>query len=147
MEEIQSFDFYLCILFMKSTMYKMKIVILEVQEIDYDILASLDSMCQTRDEMLRIRNDEVGLDGIITAAVEKCSFGIDAHYEFSKKQSRRRPPRRIDENADNGVIPQFNQHYHQEMFKVIDRLVSDINDTHNYVPIIVVPVLPNKISN
>ena len=79
LEKIQSFDFYFSILFMKSIMYKMKIVILEVQEIDYDILAGLDAMCQTRNEMLRIRNDEVGLSGIIIAALEKSSsFGIDA---------------------------------------------------------------------
>ena len=52
LEKIQSFDFYLSILFMKSIMYKMKIVILEVQEIDYDILAELDAMRLTRDEML-----------------------------------------------------------------------------------------------
>ena len=134
LEKIQSFEFYLSILFMKSIMYKMKIVILEVQEIDYDILAGLDAMCQTRDEMLRIRHDEVGLNGIITASLEKSSsFGVDAHYEFSKKHRLRRPPRNIDENADNGVIPQFNQHYRQEMFKVIDRLVSDINDNYKYV--------------
>ena len=150
LERIQSFDFYFCMLFTKSIMYKMKVVILEVQEIDYDILASLDAMCETRDEMLRIRNDDVGLDGIITAAVEKCSsFGIDVQYEFSKKHRPRRQPRRIDENADNRVIPHFNQHYRQEMFKVLDRLVSDINDAHNYVSDIVVPVsvlLPNKIA-
>ena len=52
LEKIQSFDFYLSILFMKSIMYKMKIVILEVQEIDYDILAELDAMRLIRDEML-----------------------------------------------------------------------------------------------
>lgn len=148
-EKIQSFDFYLSILFMKSIMYKMKIVILEVQEIDYDILAGLDAMRLTRVEMLRIRDDEVGLNGIITAALEKSnSFGIDAHYEFSKKHRPRQPSRRIDENADNGVVPQFNQHYRQEMFKVIDRLVSDINDSFKYVSDIVVPVtvlLPSNI--
>ena len=71
------------------------------------------------------------------------------HYEFSRKHRPRRPPRSIDENADNGVIPQFNQqHYRQEVFKVIDRLVSDINDNYKYVSDIVVPVtvLPSNIS-
>ena len=52
LEKIQSFDFYLSILFMKSIMFKMKIVIIEVQEIDYDILAELDAMRLIRDEML-----------------------------------------------------------------------------------------------
>ena len=103
----------------------------------------------TRDEMLRIRGDEIGLNGIITAALEKStSFGIDAHYEFSKKHRPRQPPRRIDENADDGVITQFNQHYRQEVFKVIDRLVSHINDSFKYVSKIFVPVtvlLPSNI--
>ena len=89
------------------------------------------------------------MNGIITAALEKStSFGIDAHYEFSKKHRPRQLPRRIDENADNGVIPQFNQHYRQEMLKVIDRLVSDIDDSFKYVSNIVVPVtvlLPSNI--
>ena len=91
LDKMKSFEFYLSILFMKNIMYKTKIVVLEVQEIDQDILASLDVMRQTRDAMLRIREDDLGLDGIVAVAAEKCkSFGIDAEYEFSKKHRRRR---------------------------------------------------------
>ena len=107
-------------------------------------------MRQTRDAMVRIREDDLGLDGIVAAAVEKCnSFGIDAEYEFSKKHRPRRPPRRIDENADNANVPLFSQHYRQEMFKVVDRLVSDMDDINNYLSNIVLPVtvlLPQKIA-
>ena len=57
-------------------------------------------MRPTRDAMLRIREHDLGLDGIVAVAAEKCkSFGIDAEYEFSKKHRRRRPPIRIDENT------------------------------------------------
>ena len=50
--------------------------------------------------MLRIREHDLGLDGIVAVAAEKCkSFGIDAEYEFSKKHRRRSPPIRIDENT------------------------------------------------
>ena len=119
---IKSFEFYLSILSMKNIMYKTKIVVLEVQEIDQDVVASLDVMHQTRDAMIRIREDDLGLDGIVTAAVEKCkSFGIDAEYEFSKKHRPRRPPRRIDVNAENANVPLFSQRYRQEMFKVPSR--------------------------
>ncbi|CAB4023525.1 Hypothetical predicted protein [Paramuricea clavata] len=112
----------------------------EVQEIDKDILASSDVMHQTGDAMIRIREDDLGLDGIVTAAVEKCnSFGIDAEYEFSKMHRPRRPPRHIDENTDNANIPLFNQ----EIFKVLDLLVSDIDDTNNYFSNI---FLPQKIA-
>ena len=130
-------------------MYKTKSVVLEVQEIDQDILASLDVMRQTRDAMLRIREDDLGLDGIVAVAAEKCkSFGIDAEYEFSKKHRRRRPPLRIDENTNNANVPLFSQHYRQEMFKVVDRLVSDIDDINKYLSSIVLPVtvlLPQKV--
>ena len=64
LDRIKSFEFYLSILFMKNIMYKTKIVVLEVQEIDQDILASLDVMRQTRDAMLRIREDDFGLDAL-----------------------------------------------------------------------------------
>eukprot|EP00795_Rhopilema_esculentum_P002687 gene2687-895_t len=68
-EKLQSFEFHLSILFMKKIMYKMKIMVLEVQEIEQDILSSRDALCHTRDAILRIRNDEIGLDGILKLAV------------------------------------------------------------------------------
>ena len=46
------------------------------------------------------------------------------------------------------VIPQFNQHGHQEMFRVSGRLVCDISDIHYCVSSVVVPVtvvLPHRI--
>lgn len=71
---------------MESIIYKTKIAVLEVQEVDQHILASLDVMGQTRDALIRIRRDDLAMDVIITAAVDKCqSFGIDPEYEFSKK--------------------------------------------------------------
>ena len=61
----------------------------------------------------------------------------------------RRPSRCIDENVDNANIPLFNQHYRQEMFEVVDHLVSDMDDINNYFSNIVLPVtalLPQKIA-
>ena len=152
LDRIKSFEFYLSLLFMKDIMYKTKIVVLEVQEIDQDILASLDVMRQTRDAMLRIREDNVGLDGIISAAADKCkSVGIDVDYEFLKKHRRRKLPKRFDENTENASAPAplFNQHYRQEMFKVVDHLVSDIEEVSEYLSNIVLPVtilLPKNIA-
>ena len=100
--------------------------------------------------MLHIRDDDLGLNGIVIATEQKCeSFGIDAQYEFSKKHRPRRPPSRIDENADTASAPLFTQHYRKEMFKVIDRLTSDIDDIIKYISSIVVPItvlLPQKIA-
>ena len=150
LDKIKSFEFYLSILFMKNIVYNTKIVVFEVQEIDQDILDSLDVMRQTRDAMLRIRENNLVLDDIVTVVAEKCkSFGIDAEYEFSKKHRPRRPPIRIDKNTDNANSPLFNQHYRQEMFKVVGRLVSDIDDINKYLSSIVLPVtvlLPRKVA-
>ena len=90
-ERMESFQFYLSLLFMKNVMYKTKVAVLQVQKIEQDIISSLDVMHQTQDAMLHIREDDraIGLNGIVKAAEQKCeSFGIDAQYEFSKK----RPP-------------------------------------------------------
>ena len=150
-DRMESFEFYLSLLFMKNVMYKTNIAVLEVQEIEQDILSSLDVMHQTRDAMLHIREDDLGLNGIVKAAEQKCeSFGIDAQYEFSKKHRPRRPPSRIDENTETASAPLFTQHYRKEMFKVIeDRLTSDIDDIIKYISNIVVPItmlLPQKIA-
>ena len=51
---------------------------------------------------------------------------------FQKKHCPRRPPKRIDKNTDNANATLFNQHYRQEMFKVADRLVSDIDNINEY---------------
>ena len=72
-EKPQSLEFHLSILFMKNIMYKLKIVVLEVQEIEQDIVSSLGALCHTRDAILRIRNDEIALDGILKLAVENFS--------------------------------------------------------------------------
>ena len=131
-EELQSFEFHLSFLFMKNIMPKMEIMVPEVQEIKQDILSCLVALCHTRDAQLRIRNDEIGLDGILKFAVL---------YEFSKKHRPRKVPKRIDENRDNFSTPSFETHHVQEMFEVVDRLASDIKDIIDYLSKIVVPVI------
>lgn len=92
-------------------------------------------MPKIQDAMVCIREDNVGLESV--------------EYEFSKKHRPRKPPKRIDENAENATTLLINQHYKREMFKVVDRLVSDIDDINKYFSNIVLPVtalLPNNIS-
>ena len=140
-EELQSFEFHLSFLFMKNAMPKMEIMVPEVQEIKQDILSCLVALCHTRGAILRIRNDEIGLDGILKFAVEKYrSSAIHTLYEFLKKH-RPHQPKRIDGNRDNFSTPSFETHHVQEMFEVVDRLASDIKDIIDYLSKIVVPVI------
>ena len=74
-EKLQSFEFYLSILFMKNIMYKMKIMVLEVQEIERDILSSFDALCHTQDARLEVL--KLGLHFILSSTsdyVRKPSF-------------------------------------------------------------------------
>ena len=68
-----------------------------------------------------------------------------------KKHRRRKPPKRFDENTENASAPAplFNHHYRQEIFKVVDRIVSDIEEINEYLSNIVLPVtilLPKNIA-
>lgn len=81
LDKLHSFEFCLRNLLMKNILYKAKILVLEVQEINQDILASLDAMKQTIDAMVPMRDDEIAVKGVIQQASEKCkSFGEDAEY-------------------------------------------------------------------
>ena len=142
LDKLKSFEFYVNLLFMKNVLYKANIVVMEVQEIEQYILASVKVLQQTRNKMLRMREDDVAMEGIISAATEKCkSYGINVEYEFSKRHRPRRAPARFDENFANATVPSFSQHYRKEMFKVLDRLVSDINEIDEYLSDIVLPVI------
>jgi aspartate oxidase len=89
LDKLKSFEFYVSLLFMKNVLYKAKIVVMEVQEIEQDILASIEVLQQTRNEMLRMCED-VAMEGIISAATEKCeSYGIHVEYKFSKRHRHR----------------------------------------------------------
>ncbi|CAB4037739.1 Hypothetical predicted protein [Paramuricea clavata] len=47
LDNLKSFEFYVSLLFMKNVLYKAKIVVMEVQEIEQDILASVEVLQQT----------------------------------------------------------------------------------------------------
>ena len=151
LDKLQSFEFYISILFMKSILYKAKILVLEVQEVNQDILASLDAMKQTIEAMVNMRNDEVAVEGVSELASNKCkSYGEDAEYEFRKKHRPRLPPARFDENRECSYSLNFAQFYRQEMYKVLDRLNADLVEVKDYllnIALSIMTLLPLNITN
>ena len=151
LDKVQSFEFYLSILFMKNILYKVNILVLEVQEVTQDILARLDPMKQTIEAMLNMRNDEVAVEGVIELASNKCKYyGEDAEYEFRKKHRLRLPQARFDESRECSNSPYFSQFYRQEMYKVLDRLIADLVEAKDYLLNITLPImtlLPLNITN
>ena len=59
LEELKDVNFYISLVFMRNILYKMmKIVTLNVQEIEIDLIQAVDTMTLTYKEFKRMRNTE-----------------------------------------------------------------------------------------
>ena len=59
LEELKDVNFYISLVFMRNILYKMmKIVTLDVQEIEIDLIQAVDTMTLTYKEFKRMRNTE-----------------------------------------------------------------------------------------
>ena len=59
LEELKDVNFYISLVFMRNIFYKMmKIVTLDVQEIEIDLIQAVDTMTLTYKEFKRMRNTE-----------------------------------------------------------------------------------------
>ena len=59
LEELKDVNFYISLVFMRNILYKMmKIVMLDVQEIEIDLIQAVDTMTLTYKEFKRMRNTE-----------------------------------------------------------------------------------------
>ena len=68
--ELKDVNFYISLVFMKNILYKMKVVTLNVQEIEIDAQQAVDAMKLTNNEFKRIQsNDEI--DRLITESASK----------------------------------------------------------------------------
>ena len=127
MDKIIFFEFYLCLLLMKSLLFMTKTAVLELQREELDILAAIDILKKTDECLERMRQDEDSVNNLFSVAQDKCEQnGIDCKYEFSKKHRPRRPPRRLDDAPATAAVIDFETHYRKEMFRVIDRLRKEV---------------------
>ena len=59
LEELKDVNFYISLVFMRNILYKMmKIVTLDVSEIEIDLIQAVDTMTLTYKEFKRMRNTE-----------------------------------------------------------------------------------------
>ena len=86
LEELEDINLYISLVFMKSVLYKMKIVTLNVQEIEIDAIQAADTMTLTYKEFKRIRNDDEEVVRLIKLDVDNATKnGVNPYYEFEKK--------------------------------------------------------------
>ena len=137
LQSIKGVDFFLSMVFMKNILYKMKVVTLEMQEIRKDALEALESMKVTKVEFERIRKSDEEVKNIISLAEQNGeNKGVNIQYEF-EKQNRSKLYRYIselqEETRSESIRKQFFFHYRAEIYKDLNRLLSDLTDIINYM--------------
>ena len=129
----------------------MKIVTLNVQEIEIDAIQAVDTMTLTYKEFKRIQNDDKKVVRLIKLDVDNATKnGVNPYYEFEKKNRMkvRNPVTEEKENREKIIKDLFIAHYKCELNKVLDRLISDITDICTYMKEVIMPVTilhPKKI--
>ena len=90
----------------------------------------------------RINEDEMAMTSQITAATEYSKkLHIDAEADFAKHHRPRRPPKRLDENAETTAVLDLYQLFRKEFKCVLDVLVTQLRENHcTVVTYIAVPI-------
>ena len=84
LEELEDVNLYISLVFMKSVLYKMKIVTLDVQEIEIDAIQAVDTMTLPYKEFKRIQNDDKEVVRLIKLD-NATKNGVNPYYELEKK--------------------------------------------------------------
>ncbi len=128
-KKILNFDFIVSLFFMKSILYKVKIVteILEKEEINViDAIETIDS-CVTSLE--RIRTSEEEVNNLLDAAIIfSKKLNIDVQGNFKVHHRRRRVPKKYDISNENEATLNIHKFYRKEFFAVLDSLISSLKN-------------------
>ena len=89
-ENISSFDFIFCIMFLKNVMWKTKMMVDSLQDENLDVTAAESMMADTLKQLENIRRDEEAMNAEIDAAAAYSStLGIDAQADFHRLHMKR----------------------------------------------------------
>lgn len=131
---LKSYDFVICLLFMKDVMFKTNNAIQQLQKQTIDILSCMHILNSTADAILRMRQNDLYFSEIITSADKICiNHNVDPNYEYQKRHRPRKMPTRFDENASTSYHTSRDQFYKMQMINVLDRLNADISELHESV--------------
>jgi hypothetical protein len=129
--KIKTFNFLVTLMFMKNIMGKTKCLTKQVQDIDMNIIDTIEILNATITTLEHIRNDSDGLDNQILAAKTVAEQnGIDPDYEFSRHHHVRKVPRRIDDQPETAANLGLVDHYRKEFIEVLDASKPRGSDEH-----------------
>ena len=97
-----------------------KILTVQMQKPELNILDALSLIDGTVKSLERIRNSESEMNDQVRASVQFAkSFGLDPEQEFMQKRTRKTNSR-IDENPQTTAVIQFYAKYRKSMIEVLD---------------------------
>ena len=127
---LQSVDFVICIMFMKNIMHRVHQMTLVLQTEELNVIDALTIIESTVELMKRIRDDEDEMNGEIDAAIVFLhKLGVeDPDEEFNRKHRVRRMPSRFDDNNDNVSVRNMKQFFRSEFNSFLDILIVEYGD-------------------
>ena len=124
-DKVKSFNFLVTLMFMKNVMAKTKCLTKEVQDIQINVIDTIESLDATITTLEHIRNDSDGLNNQILAVKTVAEQnGIDPDNEFSKHDRVRKMPRRIDDRPETTASLGLEDHYRKEFIAVLDAQIN-----------------------
>ena len=130
-KKVKCFDFIASLMFMKNIMLKTKFLSDALQR-ELNIIEALEMTKATITSLERINEDEMVMTSQITAATEYSKkLDIDVEADFAKHHRPRRPPKRLDENAETTAVLDLYQFFRKEFKCVLDVLVTQLRDAAN----------------
>lgn len=127
-KKMTKFDFVFTIMFMRLIMKMTKVLTIQMQKSDLNILDALTLIKQTVTLLERIRNTESELNSQIDASIEFAkTFGCNPTEEYAKKCSRK-VNRRLDDRPQTSANILFRAHYRKCMIEVLDSLITEYRD-------------------
>ena len=128
-KKCQSFDFLFALVFMRLIMKKTKILTMQLQAEELNILDAMKLIEATVENLKKIRIDNKAMDAELDA-INECAkqHGIDSAAEFSRKHRLRLQPRKIDNGPETSTEFTFNSFYRTEMCVVLDSLITEYGE-------------------
>lgn len=153
-KKVFSFDFIITLFFMKNVVSKIRILTLELETPKSNIIDSIiiiESLIEILESMKEdYEGVEMGSSGHetrnpmndeIDAAIAFAErLKLNPEQEFNKHHRLRKPPKRLDENAENAHQMAMKEFYRKEFLQFLNRLCTDLTDNVKAIKANVAPL-------
>lgn len=110
-------------------MMKAKILTKQVENVDINIVDTLESAKATISTLRHLRNDEENLNNQISASLDFAErHDVNVIDKYQRHHRPRRPSRRVDERPETATRLSLNDFYRKEFIQVLDVQTQALSD-------------------